>query len=118
MRGVRSDMADWLLAADCFVMPSRFEGLPVAGIEAVTSGLPCIFTRIPPLMELRPPVVAWCEVDDVTGLAGKLRQGAAYLPDVSIGIVEAARKRFGIARVAEQYEEIYRALGSQPGTTA
>lgn len=30
-------------AFDCFVMPSLYEGLPVSGVEAQTSGLPCLF---------------------------------------------------------------------------
>lgn len=31
-------------AMDCFVLPSVFEGLPVSGIEAQISGLPCVFS--------------------------------------------------------------------------
>ncbi len=29
---------------DCFVLPSLFEGLPVVGIEAQATGLPCVFS--------------------------------------------------------------------------
>jgi len=32
------------MAMDVFLMPSHFEGLPVAGIEAQTTGLRCIFS--------------------------------------------------------------------------
>ena len=53
-------------------MPSRFEGLPIAAIEAVGSGLPCIFTEIPSLRELAPPVALWCKVNDVESLAAQL----------------------------------------------
>ena len=31
-------------SADAFLMPSLFEGLPVVGIEAQASGLPCVFS--------------------------------------------------------------------------
>ena len=31
-------------AMDCFVLPSRYEGLPVCGIEAQTNGLYCLFS--------------------------------------------------------------------------
>ena len=31
------------LAIDVFVMPALHEGLPVTGIEAQASGLPCVF---------------------------------------------------------------------------
>lgn len=35
---------DILSAMDIFVMPSRFEGLPVSAIEAQACGLPCLFS--------------------------------------------------------------------------
>lgn len=40
--GVRKDIPQLLQAADVFVFPSRFEGLPVTMIEAQAAGLPCI----------------------------------------------------------------------------
>lgn len=42
--GVQSDTSVWYQAMDLFVMPSLFEGLPVVGIEAQASGLPCVFS--------------------------------------------------------------------------
>lgn len=35
---------DYLQAMDIFVLPSRFEGLPVTGVEAQANGLKCIFS--------------------------------------------------------------------------
>lgn len=43
--GQTADVNEWYQAMDCFVMPSLFEGLPVVGIEAQASGLPCIFSE-------------------------------------------------------------------------
>ena len=42
--GVRKNVEDYLSAADCYVMPSLYEGLPVAAIEAQCSGLPSIMS--------------------------------------------------------------------------
>lgn len=42
--GLRSNVHQWYMAMDAFVMPSLFEGLPVVGIEAQCAGLPCIFS--------------------------------------------------------------------------
>lgn len=43
--GVRSDVNRFLSAADCYIMPSLYEGLPVSAIEAECAGLPCIFSE-------------------------------------------------------------------------
>ena len=44
--GIRNDIPEILKCADVFVHPSLREGLPVAVMEALASGLPCLATRI------------------------------------------------------------------------
>jgi glycosyltransferase involved in cell wall biosynthesis len=44
--GARSDVDDLLNAVDAFVMTSSTEGLPMALIEAMAAGLPCIATAV------------------------------------------------------------------------
>ena len=43
--GIKANVEDYLCAADCYVMPSLYEGLPVAAVEAQCSGLPCVFSK-------------------------------------------------------------------------
>lgn len=42
--GLRKDTSRLYQAMDAFILPSLFEGLPVVGVEAQCSGLPCIFS--------------------------------------------------------------------------
>ncbi len=43
--GVRSDVYAVLNSADCYLMPSLYEGLPVSAIEAQAVGLPCVLSQ-------------------------------------------------------------------------
>lgn len=43
--GKRDDVNDLMQGMDVFVLPSHFEGLPIVGIEAAVSGLPCVFSE-------------------------------------------------------------------------
>lgn len=44
--GYRTDIKELLFASDCFIFPSKQEGLPVALMEALAEGLPCICSDI------------------------------------------------------------------------
>ncbi|CUR38064.1 glycosyltransferase [Limosilactobacillus reuteri] len=43
--GARNDIPNMLLIMDAFLMPSLHEGLPIAGIEAIASGLPLMVSN-------------------------------------------------------------------------
>ena len=42
--GVRNDVDELMQAFDIFLLPSLYEGLPVVGVEAQASGLPCVIS--------------------------------------------------------------------------
>jgi len=44
--GLRTDIADLLIAADIFVLPSLSEGLPISLLEAMSVGLPVVATQV------------------------------------------------------------------------
>ena len=44
MTGAIRNVNEWMQTMDVFLLPSRFEGLPVVAIEAQAAGLPCVFS--------------------------------------------------------------------------
>ena len=50
--GYQSDIAAWLSAADVVVLPSWFEGMPLAAIEALAMGRPMVATAVDGTVEV------------------------------------------------------------------
>jgi len=107
--GVVGNVATWLQAVDCFVMPSRFEGMPIAAIEAMGAGLHCLFSRIPALTELGAPSASWCDPGDVPTLAAALEAFRLAPRFADPKDVEACRERYSIDRAARDHLEFYEA---------
>lgn len=68
----RNDINEVLMAMDIFILPSLYEGLPIAGIEAQATGVPCIFSDTitnelvlsehAKLISLNDDISKWCEI--------------------------------------------------------
>lgn len=72
--GPVSDVRKYLWAADTFVMPSHFEGNSLAAAEALSAGVPCVFSRVPGLWDWakHPVNIFWAESSDASDLAKAL----------------------------------------------
>ena len=86
LTGYRTDVADFYKMADVFLFPSFREGLPVAVMEAMASGLPVIATKI-------------------RGSSDLVQQGALFEPTDTDGIAKALER--DIAREEMQKAEQY-----------
>lgn len=99
--GYREDVAALMAAADIFVLPSRFEGLPMSVIEAMLTGLPVI------ACDVRGPGEQ--VVDGVTGLLVPIGDVAALAAAMQRLATDAGlRGRMGAAgraRAIELYDE-------------
>lgn len=107
---------EWLAWADCFVLPSRREGLSNALLEAMAAGLPCIANGIPPNREVLEGGDAGIlsEPENVKSLYEAMLRLAAD-KKLADSLAAAARlrveSRYAITAVAASYEELYAGLG-------
>ena len=116
--GFQPDMRRWMQAADGFVLASRWEGLPMALLEAAACALPIVATDVPGTREA---------IDD--GHAGRLAApgnpealAAAMMtamrdsPEERRAMGMRARKRvmerFGLDAVLDRWEALYGELMS------
>ena len=117
--GHRDDVADLLAAADLFVLPSRFEGLPLAVLEAMAAGLPVVSTRVGGTDEvvLEGLTGRLVQPGDNHELAGAIVDIVSD-PEKAAAMGAAGRRRFdahfAAARMATETKELY-GLGIAPG---
>lgn len=95
--GEREDVAKILACSDVFVSPSAHEGMPLAVMEAMASGLPVVATKVVGNEELLQGVGVLVEFGDERGFARAL-----------VGVGRNARRRHmlgarGLARVKKDY---------------
>lgn len=114
--GNRDDVPDLLAAADVFVMPSLWEGLPLAVLEAMFARKPIIATTASGIPEALTHGEHGLLVpaNDVRALADALGRLLAS-PDERATLGERARAqaeaRFSIKAMTDAYERLYRAGG-------
>lgn len=103
--------ADYLQAADLAIMPSRFEGMSIACIEAVCLSKPVVLSDIPSFEAFRGDATIFVEKESPGDLARAICQYFAdpsSFNDLAEEHAGAYRKAFSIERVAERYLEVYR----------
>ena len=109
--GYRKDVPALLAAADIFVLPSYYEGLPMSVIEAMLTGLPVIASDLPGTREQVVPEVTGLLVPPraATPLAEALRR-LVRDPQLSAAMGEAGRvralERFDEAKVLARTVEV------------
>ena len=109
--GVQKDISGWLSTFDVFLFPSKFEGLPIAGLEAQGNGLPVVASNnaIPKeavlnsnvkILSLNDSVSTWSNVINQFGQLNRINANvvkmnfkkAGYEINAAVPILEAKFK--------------------------
>lgn len=117
--GRRADVADLLAAADVCVLPSRWEGSPFTGQEALRAGTPLVATRAGGMPELFGAGAALVPVGDAAALAEAVI-GVLTDPAHAAALVEAGREQAAgwpdEAAALRRTVAVYRELLGPPGS--
>jgi glycosyltransferase involved in cell wall biosynthesis len=97
-------------AMDAFVFPSRFEGLPIAVVEAQAAGLPCVIaTTIPEKVDVVPELIHRLPLNAPAELWAErvFQAAAAPRPSQEEALRAVCASDFDIQRSAARLLEIY-----------
>ena len=112
--GSKKDIQSYYIVADCFFLPSLFEGLPVSGVEAQTAGLPCVvsssvtdemvYTDLVKYVSLQDSIDAWVEA---------LEEQIKRIPERRSYTEELKQSQFSAEGAGERLEKLYREMLSR-----
>jgi UDP-glucose:(heptosyl)LPS alpha-1,3-glucosyltransferase len=100
-------------AADCLILPTRYDPFPNTVLEALAMGLPAIVsTRCGAAEVIQPGTNGWiCEPDDPQELARLMHAAAKAVHDPAMeGAARATAEGFGIDAMAAKLVELYASL--------
>ncbi|MBI1344489.1 MAG: glycosyltransferase [Terrimonas sp.] len=116
IKGFRQDVPDVLAAADIFVLPSLWEGLPIGLLEAMSMGKAVIATNVDGTKEVVKNEENGLLID-TEGLISKLANAILDLSQNGIKrkefgkkAMETVQNRFNAVKMTRQIEEIYTAV--------
>jgi glycosyltransferase involved in cell wall biosynthesis len=103
----REHVARFMREADLYILPSEWETLSCAVLEAQVSGLPVVATEVGGVPEVVPPEAGLLvPPSDPAALADAIANALNRSFDRE-AIAQAARQRFGPAAIAARWDEVY-----------
>ena len=120
MLGPRGDVPDLMALADLLVLPSAFEGLPLAALEAMAACLPVVATDAPGNSEavedgVTGKLTAADPASFAAGIVDLLADGASLTAMGQAGC-ERQRLHYSVDRMIDETRAVYAAVEPTKGT--
>jgi len=113
--GFRDDIDDIYRNSDFYVSSSKAEGLPMSVLEALSHGLPCLLSNIPPHQELRAELPLLASITDFS----KLNEIDCFLDSIYVStnredrLSSFANSRFSSLRMMADYLEKFKDISKR-----
>lgn len=108
--GLQSDVHPFLHNADIFLLPSRYEGMPMTIIEAMATGLPIVATEVGGVPDMvtngESAMLTPCEPAAVADACLKLLQNPELREKLGSNALRESEK-FSAMKMAESYCQVY-----------
>jgi glycosyltransferase involved in cell wall biosynthesis len=113
--GLRKDVAQLLSVMDIFVLPSLYEGLGIAVLEAMARSLPVVATRVGGVPEIIDDgktgiLVAPADSRAIAEGIRSLLEDGEKARTMGVSACEQVKKNFGINLMVEKIEKLYNTL--------
>jgi UDP-glucose:(heptosyl)LPS alpha-1,3-glucosyltransferase len=114
--GGQEDVRPFYAAADCFILPSRYDPFPNTALEALAMGLPLIVSSHTGAAEIVEEGAGWvCRPDDAEGIARLMHEADKLVRSGERpGAARNVAERFGLDTMAERLTALYRELVHEP----
>ena len=95
---------------DCFVLPSHYEGLPLALLEAMATAKPVVGTDVGQVSIVLAGLPArLVPASDTPALASAMQACIAENPAARPDLRRRVCERYSVTRMAQMYADVYRA---------
>jgi glycosyltransferase involved in cell wall biosynthesis len=109
----RQDVPDILHAADIYILPSLWEGLPIGLLEAMSMGKAVIATNVDGTREIVRHQFNGCLIEpehlelELAGAINRLASDRVLCESYGSHAIETVRNQYNVSRMTRQIEDIY-----------
>jgi len=113
--GKVTNVSDYLLNADAFVLSSAFEGLPISLLEAMAGGIVPVCTPVGGMIDIVKPGIGFLSNDlstesYLTAIKNFLHTGETGIQKLKHNLKALFHKEFSMENCAQKYNILYRTL--------